>query len=340
MPRDVGDVLLSFEELTLSLRLEGFPGEIVEPIARQWLCSTRAAEDDVDAYRVRLREEPRLRFRPPSSVGPTRQVRLRASTAGSTTQLRMPGARASFAAGRPRAEVEIHPHLLHSPDLMESAVGGPLGHALALAGASFLHGAAFVVDDVPLLLLGEAGSGKSTAAAAALAAGGTVVSDDGLILFPTAAHGLALRALRRDLILREGSLGVLPEWLKDELQQVGPATDPRWALDRARVASLFRTTLEPAAVCVLRRDRRLKSFRLVALNQAMALTSLLEANASPHLLHPAFPIEQQRLLSLWSRLTASLPAFELRLGPAVLEAPAEVLEEVVDRLRKLTPEAP
>ena len=74
-----------------------------------------------------------------------------------------------------------------------------------------------------------------------------------------------------------------------------------------------------------------------ALNQAMALTSLIEANASPHLLHPAFSIEQQGLLSLWSRLCSSLPTFELRLGPAVMESPAETLGEVVARLRTPDP---
>jgi len=340
MLRHGGASLLHFEELPLSLRFEGFPGEIVQSIARRWLCTVRAAEDDEGAYRVSLLEEPRLRVPHPPSVGPERQVRLWASTVDSTTQLRMPGARTSFAAGRPRAQVEVHPLLLRSPSLMELAVGGPLGHALALSGASFLHGAAFVVDDLPILLLGEAGSGKSTAAAAAQAAGGTVVSDDSLILYPKAADGLAVRALRRDLILRGASLEVLSGSLRDQLQHVGPTTDPRWVLDREGAASAFCTTLEPAAVCVLRRDRRLKSFRLVALSHAMALTSLLEANASPHLLHPAFPREQQRLLSLWSRLTSSLPAFELRLGPAVLDSPAEVLGEVVARLRTLTPEAP
>ncbi|MGB5552797.1 MAG: hypothetical protein WBO74_20135, partial [Thermoanaerobaculia bacterium] len=57
-------------------------------------------------------------------------------------------------------------------------------------------------------------------------------------------------------------------------------------------------------------------------------------------LHPAFPGEQQRLLSLWSRLTSSLPTFELRLGAALLESPAEILGELVNRLRTLSTKAP
>lgn len=247
----------------------------------------------------------------------------------------MPGARVSFVAGRRGAEIEVHPNLLRYPSLMELAVGGALGHALALSGASFLHGAAVVVNELPILLLGGAGSGKSTAAAAALTAGGKVISDDSLILYPSATGRPAVRTLRRDLLLRQGSLGVLPAPLQERLQHVGPATDPRWVLRREDAAPRFSTTHEPAAQCVLRMDRRLKSFRLVALSQAVAFTALLEANSSPHLLHPAFPGEQQRLLSLWSRLTSSLPAFELRLGAAVLDSPTEVLEEVVSRLRTL-----
>jgi hypothetical protein len=216
---------------------------------------------------------------------------------------------------------------------MELTVGGPLGHALALEGSSFLHGAAVIVDDLPILLLGEAGSGKSTVAAAALAAGGKVVSDDSLILYPTASNRFGVRTLRRDLFLRQGSRTVLPASLREHLRRVGPATDPRWVLGRQDATSVFRTALEPAALCVLRRDRRFKTFGLTALNQAMALTALLEANASPHLLQPGFEGEQRRLLSLWSRLASRIPTFELRLGPAVLDSPAEVLAEVVARLR-------
>jgi len=333
MPDNVGDFQLRFAELPLRLQLEGFPSEIAHSIARQWLCGIRSAAGGSNAYRVRLHKEPRLRFRPPASERLQRQIRLRASTVGSTTQLRMPGTRTSFIADRPRAEIEVHPHLLRHPGLMELAVGGALGHALALAGASFLHGAAVIVDDLPILLLGEAASGKSTVAAAALAAGGKVVSDDSLILYPTASSRFGARTLRRDLFLREGSRAVLPAPLQERLQRVGPAIDSRWVLGRGDAASAFRTAIEPAALCVLRRDRRLKAFRLTALNQARALTSLLEANASPHLLHPGFEGEQQALLSLWSRLTSTIPAFELRLGPAVLEAPAEVLAEVVARLQ-------
>lgn len=333
MPIASGDSVLSFAELPLRLQLEGFPGEIAHSIARQWLCEVHAPEGDTDTYQVRLRREPRLRFRPSSLERTRRQIRLRASTVGSTTQLRLPGARMSFVAGRPRAQIEVHPDVLLSPGLMELTVGGPLGHALALAGSSFLHGAAVIVDDLPILLLGEAASGKSTVAAAALAAGGKVVSDDSLILHPTESRGLAVRTLRRDLFLREGSRAVLPAPLQERLLLVGPAIDSRWVLGRGDAASAFRNTLEPAVLCVLRRDRRCKTFRLTALNQARALTSLLEANASPHLLHPEFEGEQQALLSLWSRLTSTIPAFELRLGPAVLEAPAEVLAEVVARLQ-------
>ena len=288
MPNDVGDSLLSFDELPLRLRLEGFPSEIAHSIASQWLCAVQPADEDADAYRVRLRAEPQLRFKPPSAGSAARQMRLRASTVNSTTELRMHGAWVTFAAGHPAAQVEVHPHLLLSPGRMELAVGGPLGHALALSGSSFLHGAAVIVRDLPILLLGEGGSGKSTMAAAALAAGGKLVSDDSLILYPTDSRRLAVRSLRRDLILREGSRGVLPDPLHQHLQRVGPPTDPRWVLGREDAAPAFRTILEPAVLCVLRRDRRCKTFRLTALNQAMALTSLLEANASPHLLHPEF----------------------------------------------------
>lgn len=335
MPDDAGDFHLRFAELPLHLQLEGFPGEIADSIARQWLCEICAAEGDADTYQVRLRREPRLPFRPPILERPRRQVRLRASTVGATTELRMPGARVSFAAGQRGANVEVHPHLLHFPGLAELTVGGPLGHALALEGSSFLHGAAVIVDDLPILLLGAAGSGKSTAAAAALAAGGQVVSDDSLILYPTASNRFGARTLRRDLFLRQGSRAALPAPLRKRLLRVGPATDPRWVLRRDSAASVFRTTLEPAALCVLRRDRRFKTFGLTALNQAMALTALLEANASPHLLQPGFEGEQRRLLSLWSRLTSKIPAFELRLGPAVLDSPAEVFGEVVKRLQVL-----
>jgi len=246
----------------------------------------------------------------------------------------------SFVAGRSGAEIEVHPHLLGYPGLMELATGGALGHALALTGASFLHGAAVIVDELPILLLGAGGSGKSTAAAAAITAGGQVVSDDSLILYPTASGRLEVRTLRRDLFLRKGTQGVLPTPWQKRLRRVGSATDRRWLIERDDAAAAFRSTLEPAALCVLRIDRRLKSFRFVPLSQAVAFTALIEANASPHLLHPAFQREQQRLLSLWSRLTSSLRAFELRLGRAVLESPAEVLGEVARRLQTPRPEVP
>ena len=244
-----------------------------------------------------------------------------------------------FTSGHPDAKIEIHPRLIRHPGLIELALGGPLGHALALGGASFLHGAALVVHGLPILALGEAGVGKSTVAAAAIAAGGAVVSDDSLVLYPTASGGLAVRTLRRNLFLREGSLRVLPRALRLLLRRVGPSTDFRWELDRQAAASVFRPTLEPAVLCVLRQDRRLKGFRIAPLSQASALTSLLAANGSPHLLHPAFPGEQQRLLDLWSRLTSRIPAFELRVGSALLDSPRDLLGDIVTRLRERITEA-
>ncbi len=183
MPHQAGDFLLNLDELPLRIQLEGCPGEVARSIAYQWFCPVHSRTADSGAFRVRFRVEPGLSFRPSASTRLRGQVRLRVQTLNSTSRLLLPGTRTTLTAGGSGAEIEVHPQVLHDPHLMEQATGGALGHALALASASFLHGAALIVDDLPILLLGGPQAGKSTVSAATLSTGGTVISDDSLILY-------------------------------------------------------------------------------------------------------------------------------------------------------------
>ena len=234
----------------------------------------------------------------------------------------MPGGRVRLAAGRAEAVVEwgntgAVVDRFVTTTLLETA----LIHALAMGGCVVNHAAAFEVDGTALLVIGPSRAGKSTVCAAALAAGGTVVSDDSVILGLDDEGSPSAGALRRDLWLRDGSVELLPEALRTRLWEGSSFGERRWGLERSAFPELFRTAVQPRAIVLLRRDLRVRGFKLRRVSSATGLAGLILAS-SPLFLSGRYPVERERCMPGLLALVNNLPCFEVRMGRALVEDPA------------------
>jgi len=234
----------------------------------------------------------------------------------------MPGGRVRLAAGRAEAVVEwgntgAVVDRFVTTTLLETA----LIHALAMGGCVVNHAAAFEVDGTALLVIGPSRAGKSTVCAAALAAGGTVVSDDSVILGLDDEGSPSAGALRRDLWLRDGSVELLPEALRTRLWEGSSFGERRWGLERSAFPELFRTAVQPQAIVLLRRDLRVRGFKLRRVSSAEGLAGLILAS-SPLFLSGRYPVERERCMPGLLALVNNLPCFEVRMGRALVEDPA------------------
>ena len=233
----------------------------------------------------------------------------------------MPGGRVRLTPGRAKAVVEwtgtgAAVDGFAATALLEVA----LGHALAMGGCVVNHAAALVVDGMELLVVGPSCAGKSTLSAAVLAAGGTVVSDDSVILGKDGDVVPCAGALRRNLWLREGGVELLPETLRARLWEAESMGERRWGLERAAAPELFRTSVRPRAIVLLRRDLRVRGFTLQRVDSAEGLAGLILAS-SPLFLSGRYQVERERCMSGLLALVNGAPCFAVRMGRALVEDP-------------------
>jgi len=242
----------------------------------------------------------------------------------------MPGGRVRLAPGRAKAVVEwtdtgAAVDGFVTTTLLEVA----LTHALAMGGYVVKHAAAIEIDGTALLAVGRTHAGKSTLSAAALAAGGAVVSDDSVILGLDDEGAPSAGVLRRDLWLRDGSEGLLPEALRARLWETASLGERRWGLERAAFPKRFRNRVRPQAIVLLRRDLRVRGFVLRRVSSAEGLAGLILAS-SALFLSGRYPVEREKCMPGLQALVNGAPCFEVRMGRELVDDPVTTVRRLAE----------
>ncbi len=313
--------------------LEGFPGETLPRLGGLAVELEEEGSGRESSYTVRLRGVVPSRAGPPPRDralspfvrhrrdGPADLVILR----GGTVRL-VPGSRT--------AEVTLRgPSRAGSAPWQAEAVLAAVQHALALGGWATLHAAAFELHGMGVVAMGPTHSGKTTLCLAVLAAGGRVVSDDWLAVGAPGdgGAGTVVLPLRRDIWLRGGSLEILAGRIGGKPESVGVRGEGRWRLGRGENRELFVERVRPDVVLHVQRDRRLAGFRVRRSTAAEGLAWLVGA-ASPLFLGPRYGEERERLLPVLAGLVGEAACFEVRLGRALVERPAETVRALLAAL--------
>jgi hypothetical protein len=244
----------------------------------------------------------------------------------------MPGGRVRLAPGRAEALVEWAEGAMHVDGFVAMALlEAAMSHALALRGHVVNHAAAFEIDGAGLLAVGRTRSGKSTLSSAVLAAGGAVVSDDSVILGLDGGGNPSAGALRRDLWLRDGSEELLPAAMRTRLWEVSSFGERRWGLARADFPASFRTSVQPRAIVLLRRDLRIRGYALRRVSAGDGLARLILAS-SALFLSGRYPLERGRCMQCLVELANGAPCFEVRMGRALVEDPVATVRRLAGDL--------
>ncbi len=215
---------------------------------------------------------------------------------------------------------------------------------LVRTGRSLLHAASFALDGRAVLLAGAKNSGKTSLLCAVLGSvpGATFLSNDRVALQGHADAPLA-RAMPTIVSVRPGSLELLPDLRRrlahDNLRYTGDAhtpTDPnpRHILSPRQLCDALQAPLQAeapvAAIVFCRIDARASSFHLEKLRHDEARPALhaallggFGAGGSSTLFSWPSAGSFPSLAELDARITrsaASLPCFQLTMGPALYES--------------------
>ena len=319
--------LLTFEAFPERVILEGFDEETLRGL-RMFMARVTDGGAGKDRYRVVVRGS-RPPRRPTAGSAPrARSPWRRHIRRDGEDIVMMPGGRVTLAPGRAEAAVEFS-GAATDPFVTTTLLETALIHALAMGGYVVNHAAALEVDGAAFLAVGPSRAGKSTLSAAVLAAGGAVVSDDSVILGLDDVGRPSAGALRRDLWLRDGSLGLLPEAPRARLWESSSFGERRWGLERAAFPELFRTRVRPQAIVLLRRDRRVRGFALRRTSSAEGLVRLIQAS-SPLFLSGWYPVERERCMPALESLVNNAPCFEVKMGRALVEDPVATVCRFVE----------
>lgn len=240
-----------------------------------------------------------------------------------------PGGVAWLAPGRPHARVALDPGC---DDLLagDELIGAALTHALALTGRALVHGLAAEVDGFGLLVLGDSMAAKSMLALAILHAGGRLLSDD-LLLAESRRGRVVFRALRRDLYIREGCHGLIPDALLERLS-ADRVCSRRLALRRDSAPESFTAEVAPAVVWFLDGALGSGGCKVAAMSQTKALGSLVRAT-SPLFVGGRYHAERSALLTSLTQVAESSRCHSVRLGPGLFRWPWIVVQRLVARTR-------
>jgi hypothetical protein len=220
---------------------------------------------------------------------------------------------------------------------------GAMDHAW-LAGGSFFHAAAFVVEGSTVVVAGDKGAGKSTMLCAALLGlrGAEFLANDRLTLHRSGGM-LRARALPSIVSIRAGSLGVVPglaERFSGMTQDYtgAPLSRESLALRRTMAPSQFACALgasmtrEAHVGCILFPviDPQEPDFRVRRLTEIESAQRVLQSAFARHSLgirselfaapdhSGVFPTADQ-LLSRLSQATSGTPCFEAAVGPGLYQ---------------------
>jgi hypothetical protein len=212
-------------------------------------------------------------------------------------------------------------------------IGAGLTQAMVLAGRVPLHGMAAQIDGVGVLAVGQSMAGKSTLALALLHAGGRVVSDDFLSVGRERGRP-EIRALRRDLFVREGSYGLIPDELRERFSAAG-AGPGRRVLRQDDAPERFAAAVTPEAVWFLDGMGGASPVETQAIDQAAALAAMIAA-ASPLFVSGRYREERARVLPALAAIVESARCCSVRLGAALLRSPGIVVRELLARTLRAT----
>lgn len=213
---------------------------------------------------------------------------------------------------------------------IDELIGAGLTQAMALAGRVPLHGMAAEIDGVGVLAVGQSMAGKSTLALATLHAGGRVVSDDFLLVGSEPGRP-EIRALRRDLYVREGSYGLIPDELRERFSAAG-AGPGRQVLRQDDVPERFAAAVTPEVVWFMDGERAASAIEAHKISQAAAL-ALMIAATSPLFVSGRYREERARVLPALAAIVESARCFSVRLGAVLLRSPGIVMRELLARTR-------
>jgi len=273
----------------------------------------------------RVDHDPEPARRPAPTLKP---IRARITAAEGGDLLRIPGGSLRLRAGGGDTLTCRRAVRGAFPLLLEMA----LIHALALRGVPVFHGAAFTFRGVPILALGQSGTGKTTLAAAAIRAGGRVVSDDSVAVLTHHAGGVSAQPFRRDFQVRPGSRRLFPGSLASRLEPLTAAAEPKWTLRREAAASRFTDDVCLRRIWVITLDRRLRRCRIAPLSQAEVFAALIQGS-SPLYLSGRYPRERGALMPVLHSLAEQAPAYGVRLGRALLDDPVGELARLEATVR-------
>lgn len=320
-------IAASGQALGVPITFEGFARAELAELEQGWrLDLAEAAGAPVDCYRI-VREPWSATAQSARADAPEQPDRLARVACGEGDALVNRAGVTWISPGGRIARIAADPAFA-GPFEIGELIGAGLTQAMALAGRVPLHGMAGKIDGAGVLAVGETMAGKSTVALALLHAGGRVVSDDFLLVGRRNGRP-ELRALRRDLFVREGSFAVIPDELRERFSAAG-AGPGRRVLRRDDAPERFTEVAAPEVVWFLDGMGGASPVETRAIDQAAALAAMIAAT-SPLFVSGRYREERARVLPALAAIVESARCFSVRLGAALLRSPALVVRELLAR---------
>lgn len=199
----------------------------------------------------------------------------------------------------------------------------------AALGILTLHAAAICIDGLLIFVVGPSGSGKSTLSTALLQFGGQVVSDDALWLQKGDGDCFQVFSGRNILSVREGTLPLLPDKLRQRAKPYVAYDGPRWAIGEGEYKLSHANAVPERILFLDRAVGRSDETAMGAIDMATALARITEASGS--LYHSNyFARERANLAPLLIGLSA-VDAIRVELGKDLLTDPEGVLARLLSK---------
>jgi hypothetical protein len=242
---------------------------------------------------------------------------------------------------RSRCVVDVQTHrifaeiLVGEGDATAVTTSGMLHAALCLylreRGLFELHAAGLHADDGARLVIGNAGSGKTSTAIALLHAGCQYLGDDRVLIrrSPDERDAVELRAYPRAFHLALATGAAYPALLAQTEALDGIGGKRALAPDRA-FPGAFRAGSSGPVALLLPRVARVARTEVSRVSPADALGALLESSA---LALVDGVRHRDDNLSLLATLANKSPAFRVELGRDALEHPVDVARRILDATR-------
>ena len=210
---------------------------------------------------------------------------------------------------------------------LSEALSASLSHALASCDLLPVHACAFSWAGRGFLVVGPSRSGKSTLAAAILKIGGRLCSDDAVILSRRELGRLEATWFRRSLLFRTSTEGALPKEILLRTRKVWDqvANENRLRLDRERIPTLVTNTIEPTVMWLLEPHYNRRKSTVSRATQAEALACLLAESLPIY----AMAGQSSETSRAWIRtlvaLVASMPAMRIETARDFFDVPEPVV---------------